>query len=136
VRDRLLVIAVSGDYKSSPDYREIAEELHKRMQAIQNDCAKESYLPFIGLEYPSSAIEERQRHSRNPSIYEMGGMLSAPGQQGPAYLHNSPQSPPTALVSERDDIPQVVLRRPTGEPNLNSLSIQEGTLSDKQEVSD
>jgi serine/threonine protein kinase len=134
VRDRLLVIAVSEDYQSSPEFREIATELHTSMQVINRRCGlEESYLPPMDLKYPASEIEDNQRS--NPPVSESHGMLAVPGQpRRPAYIAKTSQDIPTVPTTEGDDVPRVVVRRPTSELSLSTLSIQEPTILDKQEV--
>ncbi|KAI8632601.1 hypothetical protein F5Y19DRAFT_491226 [Xylariaceae sp. FL1651] len=122
VRYRLLVPSVSESYKSSPEHREIATELHKKMLGIYQTCLSDNaYLP-----------------PRQPgTVFEVDGKLAAPNQVKPVHMVRIPQPPPSIQIStpESDDIPRLSFRAPTVERDLGSLSTQEPKLPDKQEQS-
>ncbi|KAI0868529.1 hypothetical protein GGS24DRAFT_494486 [Hypoxylon argillaceum] len=145
VRERLLVIDVSEDYISSPNHREIAKELHTSMLDIQQRCkSQDNYLTAVDLKYPSSEI--------NASLYQGGPVskkderLAVPGASTshPLYVKKNSQDSLDIQITvsgdyethipDGDKIPRLLLRAPTNDSTMDSLSIQETKLSDKQEL--
>ncbi|CAJ2513010.1 Uu.00g011290.m01.CDS01 [Anthostomella pinea] len=118
VRNRLLVVPVHEEHVSSPDHREIAEQLHADMEEILESCKSDSpYLQVVDRSFPSSEIEKSQRQP----VYESGGNLAVPGPAGPGYTLQASPDPSTMPTSDGDDVPRVLVRAPTA-------------ISDNQEV--
>lgn len=114
VRDRLLVVAVSDSYQSSPTHRETANNLCERMERI----AKEStdHFAVIKLEYPADRISKQ-------TFYKIDGSLALP-QRGD--VHRLPPIPSADPASGAPSIGgngiPIRLHAPTGEGNLSSES--------------
>ena len=135
VRTRLLIMKVSETYKSQPEFREIAKELHTSIKHIQQKSESEPfYLTPIRLEYSSDEII---RSVPQPGkVYQNEVGLATPPRR------DVPRTPQTSLSShtsdpEEDVGPRILVRAPTfptSDINLDPLSRETSRISDHQEV--
>ncbi|KAF3011315.1 hypothetical protein E8E14_002980 [Neopestalotiopsis sp. 37M] len=114
VEGRLLVVAVSEDYVSSADHREIAAVLCKEMAEVQRNCKSSgTYLTPLDLEYPSDTIRARQQHVPTGS-----NLLEVPGRR----------DVPRGTIARQEPSPEInlpertVIRRPTDEWGLDYVN--------------
>lgn len=127
VKQRLLIVPVSKDYGSFPEYREIAATLHDRITAIEQKCQTQSpYLALFQLPYPSDKIREQEVNQRRTAS------LQVPQQQGVPRLAGARLNSPN---TDDEPTPGVFLRRPTGEVNSDSLSTTKSSIPEHQQVS-
>ncbi|KAI2462981.1 hypothetical protein F4781DRAFT_426743 [Annulohypoxylon bovei var. microspora] len=106
VRMRLLIVKVSETYESSPDYRETAETLHTVITDIIHD------------KYPGDTISSQQRRN---VVYKEAGALIAP-RRDDVPRFSATLATHDDLSVDDNDVPQVLVRAPTGEFNSGSLS--------------
>ncbi len=127
VRDRLLVVPLSGDYESAPECREIARVLHVRMKAIQRSCLSDpssTYLSPVQLEYSSPQPGTVYQNDR--------GLLAPPDRTG---LPKSPRPslPPRVSGPMEDGVP-ILVRAPTLVEPKDPPRAQSSGTADHQEV--
>ncbi|XXH02380.1 hypothetical protein Hte_008755 [Hypoxylon texense] len=133
VQDRLLVLAVSEPYESSPECRETAEALHLNIaHVVEKSTKKEStneettnesadstsYLTPIISDFPADEIREQLQRN---VVYQVDGALAAPRRK------DVPRSSTTLTTdhtpsTDGDHVPKVMVRAPTAEFNSSSLS--------------
>ncbi|RYP04080.1 hypothetical protein DL765_010313 [Monosporascus sp. GIB2] len=130
VQERLLVVAVSEDYGSFPEYRETAKPLHTAVEVIiEKSRTIENYLTPVALEYPADEIREQQQQN---VVYQEGGNLAVPRRDDvPSSLPLLPT--PDAPSIDENGGPKVFVRRPTGDFNLGSLNTNASANTEHQQ---
>ncbi|KAH9895470.1 hypothetical protein F4778DRAFT_794365 [Xylariomycetidae sp. FL2044] len=135
VRDRLLVVPISAEYKSCPGKRERAAGVCDELIVIHKSCSNpknRSRLTPLRLEFPSAMIHENR--SQVPAeVFQVGDQrLEPPKQQLKSTL---PHHDKSLDFTENEEGPKVLVRAPTEKLQPESLNTNESRVRQNEQQS-